>query len=162
MFPYLRSMESEYFFFFFFSKECTFAWCFQWILQIYITTQTLGNILSFCCILNIILLLLRLISALWAGKNLIDHEQITLFIMGWFSKIFKGSGHNDSDGHLHTCYDEDPDQYSPASSGVINSSLTLFVLLCLQSCTIEMGIQSCMMRWILLLLYKDCFLDGSE
>ncbi|XP_018845992.1 protein DA1-like isoform X2 [Juglans regia] len=39
--------------------------------------------------------------------------------MGWFSKIFKGSGHKDSDGHLHTYYGGDPDQYSPASSGDI-------------------------------------------
>ncbi|KAG7941633.1 hypothetical protein I3843_16G054800 [Carya illinoinensis] len=37
--------------------------------------------------------------------------------MGWLSKIFKGSGHKDSEEHFHANYGGDSNYYAPASSG---------------------------------------------
>ncbi|XP_062101339.1 protein DA1 isoform X2 [Humulus lupulus] len=50
-------------------------------------------------------------------KSLIDHEQITLRIMGWLSKIFKGSSHKLSEGHYHDKYGEESTSYAPSHSG---------------------------------------------
>ncbi|KAL5558107.1 hypothetical protein UlMin_034318 [Ulmus minor] len=51
-------------------------------------------------------------------KNLIDHEQIMLRIMGWLSKIFKGSSHKISEGHCHhENYGEEASSYAPSYSG---------------------------------------------
>ncbi|KDP38455.1 hypothetical protein JCGZ_04380 [Jatropha curcas] len=36
----------------------------------------------------------------------------------WLSKIFKGSGHNISEGHYHGNYGEDPNYYTSSTSGV--------------------------------------------
>lgn len=54
-----------------------------------------------------------------AVKSLIDHEQITLRIMGWLSKFFKGSSHKISEGHSHDKYEDEPASYAPSHSGVI-------------------------------------------
>lgn len=37
--------------------------------------------------------------------------------MGWFSKIFKGSGLKDSERHSHANYGGDPNRFAPTSSG---------------------------------------------
>ncbi|PON91623.1 Zinc finger, LIM-type [Trema orientale] len=50
-------------------------------------------------------------------KSLNDHEQITLRIMGWLSKIFKGSSHKISEGHYRDKYREEPTSYAPSHSG---------------------------------------------
>ncbi|XP_048331508.2 protein DA1 isoform X1 [Ziziphus jujuba] len=50
-------------------------------------------------------------------KNLIDHEQMTLCIMGWLSKFFKGSGHKISEERCREKYGEDATGYSPSCSG---------------------------------------------
>ncbi|KAM0967870.1 hypothetical protein ACFX2A_016598 [Malus domestica] len=52
-------------------------------------------------------------------KNLIDYEQITLHIMGWLSKIFKGSSHKISEEHCHDNSGEDPDSHEPSCSGEV-------------------------------------------
>ncbi|KAB2628061.1 protein DA1-like [Pyrus ussuriensis x Pyrus communis] len=52
-------------------------------------------------------------------KNLIDYEQMTLHVMGWLSKIFKGSSHKISEEHCHDNNDEDPNSYGPSCSGEV-------------------------------------------
>ncbi|POO03179.1 Protein DA1-like [Trema orientale] len=52
-----------------------------------------------------------------AVKGLIDHEQITLRVMGWLSKIFKGSSHKISEGHYRDKYGEESTSYAPSHSG---------------------------------------------
>ena len=53
-----------------------------------------------------------------AVKSLIDHEQIALRIMGWLSKIFKGSSHKISERHYNDRYGEETTSYAPSPSGV--------------------------------------------
>ncbi|KAK3231539.1 hypothetical protein Dsin_003420 [Dipteronia sinensis] len=55
--------------------------------------------------------------ALCAGKNLIDYEQISLCVMGWLSKFFKGSSHGISEPNYHGNYGEYPNGYAPSTSG---------------------------------------------
>lgn len=63
--------------------------------------------------------------------------------MGWFSKIFKLSGLKDSEEHSHANYGGDPNGYEPTSSGVISSTTPCHsLLLSLQTCMIEMGMQA--------------------
>ncbi|XP_021820996.1 protein DA1-like isoform X3 [Prunus avium] len=52
-------------------------------------------------------------------KNLIDYEQMTLNVMGWLSKIFKGSSHKLSEEHCHENYGEDPNNCGPSCSGEV-------------------------------------------
>ena len=69
---------------------------------------------------------------LCAVKSLNDHEQITLRIMGWLSKIFKGSDHKVREGHYNASYRGDTDYYLPSTSGVMqfaNFSLLPFTSL---------------------------------
>lgn len=64
------------------------------------------------------------LDASCAVKNLIDHEQITLSVMGWLNKIFKGSSHR----HCHEKYEEDTTSYAPSGvSTLIQSYSILFV-----------------------------------
>lgn len=58
----------------------------------------------------------------YSVKNLIDYEQITLHIMGWLSKIFKGSSHKISEERCHDNNGEDTDSHEPSCSGVITSN----------------------------------------
>ncbi|KAH9758541.1 protein da1-related 1 [Citrus sinensis] len=44
-------------------------------------------------------------------------NRIALCIMGWLSKIFKGSSHSITEGHSHRNYGEDPHCYAPSTSG---------------------------------------------
>ncbi|KAL6215926.1 hypothetical protein ACLB2K_015352 [Fragaria x ananassa] len=53
-------------------------------------------------------------------KKLIGYEHITLHIMGWLSKIFKGgSSHKISEEHCHENYGEHPNPDGPSCSGDI-------------------------------------------
>ncbi|CAN6682621.1 unnamed protein product [Malus baccata var. baccata] len=45
--------------------------------------------------------------------------EITLHIMGWLSKIFKGSSHKISEEHCHDNSGEDPDSHEPSCSGEV-------------------------------------------
>ena len=56
--------------------------------------------------------------AVCAGKNFIDYEQISLCVMGWLSKFFKGSSHGISERNYRGNYGEDPNGYAPSTSGV--------------------------------------------
>lgn len=50
----------------------------------------------------------------------VPHEQITFRIMGWLSKIFKGSTLKISEGHCDEKYGEDSSSYAPSCSRVIS------------------------------------------
>ncbi|CAK7347661.1 unnamed protein product [Dovyalis caffra] len=51
-------------------------------------------------------------------KKFVDNEQITIHVMGWLSKIFKGSSHSISEGHFHGNYGQDAHYNAPSTSGV--------------------------------------------
>ncbi|KAM1223697.1 hypothetical protein ACFX2G_043647 [Malus domestica] len=75
-------------------------------------------------ICGIALLAFRILPSVdsFGVKNLIDYEQITLHVMGWLSKIFKGSSHKISEEHCHESHDnndEDPNSYGPSCSGEV-------------------------------------------
>lgn len=71
-----------------------------------------------------------LLTALYVGKIFIDYERITLCIMGWLNKIFKGSSHSITEGHSHRNYGEDPHCYAPSTSGVIKRIPSFSYLSC--------------------------------
>ncbi|KAH8516530.1 hypothetical protein H0E87_004757 [Populus deltoides] len=50
-------------------------------------------------------------------KKFVDDEQITIHVMGWLSKIFKGSNHNISEGHYYGNYGQDANYNAPSTSG---------------------------------------------
>ncbi|KAJ8762152.1 hypothetical protein K2173_007305 [Erythroxylum novogranatense] len=52
-----------------------------------------------------------------AGNTFINCEQIPIRVMGWLSKIFKGSSHNISGGHYHGSYGDNPNFNEPSTSG---------------------------------------------
>lgn len=74
-----------------------------------------------------------LLLILFAGKNLIDYEQITLYVMGWLSKIFKGSSHGITDRNYRGNYGDDSDGYAPSTSGVV----TFFSFFCIFTCNFQ-------------------------
>ena len=54
-----------------------------------------------------------------ADRSSLDYEDIIIYpIMGWLSKIFKGSSHKISEGHYHGRYEGDTVQNEPSCSGV--------------------------------------------
>ncbi|XP_034887506.1 protein DA1 isoform X1 [Populus alba] len=50
-------------------------------------------------------------------KKFVDDDQITIHVMGWLSKIFKGSNHNISEGHYYGNYGQDASYNAPSTSG---------------------------------------------
>lgn len=84
--------------------------------------------------------LLKLVIS-FAGKSLLSHEQITFSIMGWISKIFKGSSHNESEGQYDWGYGTNSVENYPSTSWVTipaNSGhvLVLFTYEPLHGCAI--------------------------
>lgn len=57
------------------------------------------------------------LELLYFAVNFTDHGRIAIHIMGWLSKIFKGSSHNISEGHYHESYEQDPHFCPPSTSG---------------------------------------------
>ncbi|CAL5418195.1 unnamed protein product [Camellia sinensis] len=65
------------------------------------------------------------------GKSFLDHAQITVYIMGWLSKIFKGSSHKVSEGkyNRNVGYGEDTLGCEPSSSGMHGQRLKILIML---------------------------------
>ena len=53
-----------------------------------------------------------------AGKIFLDNEQLTFHIMGWLSKIFKGSSHKVAEGRYDMNYGSNTDGNIASSSWV--------------------------------------------
>jgi len=69
-----------------------------------------------CILVPLVYLLLS-----FAVKKFVDDEQITIHVMGWLSKIFKGSNHNISEGHYYGNYGQDANYNAPSTSGVFTN-----------------------------------------
>lgn len=72
------------------------------------------------------------IYVIFAGRSLIDYEQITFCIMDWIKKVFKGRTHKFSEGHYDGHYTEDPQFYAPSGAEVFtyyyfSISLSIFL-----------------------------------